>query len=55
MNLFVGALIAGVLTALGIGWFRRDAIREDTAIGIMFSGMFALGVLLISPCARSAT
>jgi manganese/iron transport system permease protein len=48
-NLFGGALIAGVLTALGIGWLsRRDAIREDTAIGIMFTGMFALGVLLIS-------
>lgn len=48
-NLFGGALIAGVLTALGIGWLsRRDAIREDTAIGIMFTGMFALGVLLLS-------
>jgi manganese/iron transport system permease protein len=48
-NLFGGALVAGVLTALGIGWLsRRDAIREDTAIGIMFTGMFALGVLLIS-------
>jgi manganese/iron transport system permease protein len=48
-NLFGGAIIAGVLTALGIGWLsRRDEIREDTAIGIMFTGMFALGVLLIS-------
>jgi manganese/iron transport system permease protein len=48
-NLFGGALIAGVLTALGIGWLsRRDEIREDTAIGIMFTGMFALGILLIS-------
>lgn len=48
-SLFGGALIAGVLTALGIGWLsRRDAIREDTAIGIMFTGMFALGILLIS-------
>lgn len=48
-NLFWGALIAGVLTALGIGWLsRRQAIREDTAIGIMFTGMFALGILLIS-------
>ena len=37
------------VTALGIGWLsRRDAIREDTAIGIMFTGMFALGILLIS-------
>jgi manganese/iron transport system permease protein len=48
-NLFWGALVAGVLTALGIGWLsRRQAIREDTAIGIMFTGMFALGILLIS-------
>ncbi len=48
-SLFGGALIAGVLTALGIGWLsRRDAIREDTAIGIMFTGMFAFGILLIS-------
>jgi ABC-type Mn2+/Zn2+ transport system permease subunit len=44
-----GALIAGLITALGIGWLsRRDAIREDTAIGIVFTGMFALGVLLMS-------
>lgn len=48
-SLFAGALIAGVVTALGIGWLsRREAIREDTAIGIMFTGMFALGILLIS-------
>ncbi len=49
MNLFVGAVVAGVLTALGIGWLsRREEIREDTAIGIMFTGMFALGILMMS-------
>src|SRR5277367_5661912 len=48
-NLFMGALIAGLLTALGIGWLsRREAVREDTAIGVLFTGMFALGVLIIS-------
>lgn len=48
-NLFVGALIAGVLTALGIGWLSRTReVREDTAIGVMFSGFFALGILLLS-------
>ena len=48
-NLFVGALIAAVITALGIGWFSRDReVREDTAIGVMFSGFFALGILLLS-------
>lgn len=49
VNLFIGALIAAVLTALGIGWFSRDReVREDTAIGVMFSGFFALGILLLS-------
>ncbi len=48
-NLFVGALIAAVLTALGIGWFSREGeVREDTAVGVMFSGLFALGILLLS-------
>jgi ABC-type Mn2+/Zn2+ transport system permease subunit len=48
-NLFVGALIAGVLTALGIGWFSKEGeVREDTAIGVMFSGLFALGIFLLS-------
>ena len=47
-NLFFGALIAGILTALGIGWFSKDGeLREDTAIGVMFSGLFALGILLL--------
>lgn len=48
-SLFGGAVAAGVLTALGIGWLaRRAELREDTAIGIMFTGMFALGIALVS-------
>ena len=48
-NLTLGAMIAGGLTALGIGWLsQRDAVREDAAIGILFTGMFALGVMLMS-------
>ncbi|RRR67329.1 MAG: metal ABC transporter permease [Candidatus Viridilinea halotolerans] len=48
-SLFGGALAAGLLTALGIGWVaRRGAVREDTAIGVIFTAMFALGILLMS-------
>jgi ABC-type Mn2+/Zn2+ transport system permease subunit len=48
INLFVGALVAALVTALGIGWLsRREAIREDTAIGVIFTGMFALGVMIV--------
>jgi len=49
LNLFVGALVAAVLAALGIGWLSRGReIKEDTAIGVMFTGFFALGILLLS-------
>lgn len=47
--LFWGAMGASVLTALGIGALTRDArLREDTAIGVVFAGAFALGIALIS-------
>jgi manganese/iron transport system permease protein len=49
LNLFAGALVAGLATALGIGWLSgRDTVREDTAIGVLFTSMFALGILLIA-------
>ena len=47
--LFWWAMIASVLSSLGIGAISRNSrIKEDTAIGIIFAGMFALGVALIS-------
>jgi ABC-type Mn2+/Zn2+ transport system permease subunit len=48
-NLLAGALVAGVLVAVGISYVTRaGSIREDTAIGIFFAGALALGVVLIS-------
>ncbi|HZV80488.1 MAG TPA: metal ABC transporter permease [Candidatus Binatus sp.] len=48
-NLYVGGLIVAVLTALGIGAVsRRSDVSLDTAIGVMFTAVFALGVLLMS-------
>ena len=48
-NLTVGALIAAVAVAIGIGFFsRQGTIKEDTAIGILFTAALALGVALIS-------
>ncbi len=47
--LFLWALVAAILSALGIGTISRNTkIKEDTAIGIIFAGTFALGVALIS-------
>ena len=46
---YLGATVAAVGTSLAIGWItRRGRIRGDTAIGVLFAGMFALGVFLFS-------
>lgn len=48
-NLLAGALVAGLIVAVGISYVTRaGTIREDTAIGIFFAGALALGVVLIS-------
>jgi ABC-type Mn2+/Zn2+ transport system permease subunit len=48
-DMLIGALVAAILVALGIGFLsRQGTIKEDTAIGILFAGALALGVALIS-------
>jgi ABC-type Mn2+/Zn2+ transport system permease subunit len=48
-NLLIGALVSSILAVLGIGLISRNrGIKEDTAIGIVFVGFFALGTLLLS-------
>ena len=48
-TLFWWALGAAVLVALAVGRIsKRAEIHEDTAIGILFASMFALGIALIS-------
>jgi manganese/iron transport system permease protein len=47
--LFWWALGTAIVAALGIGTIIKNTeIKEDTAIGIIFAGMFALGIALIS-------
>ena len=54
VNYFYGAVVVGVLTALGIGVISdKSRIKSDAAIGIVFSAAFALGVILITK-AKSA-
>ncbi|MBW8350613.1 metal ABC transporter permease [Bacillus sp. IITD106] len=55
INYFYGAVVAGVLTALGIGAINQNSrIKNDSSIGLVFSAAFALGIILIT-LARSAT
>jgi manganese/iron transport system permease protein len=48
-SIYLGAAVGAVLTALAIGFVsRRAGLKFDTAIGIMFVGAFALGILIMS-------
>ncbi|UCH60466.1 MAG: metal ABC transporter permease [Anaerolineales bacterium] len=48
-SLFWWGLLTAVISSIGIGAISKGArLREDTAIGIVFAGMFALGIALIS-------
>ena len=46
---FYAAVPTGILIALSMGSVaRRTGISEDTSIGIIFAGMFALGLVMLS-------
>jgi manganese/zinc/iron transport system permease protein len=47
--MFLGALAAAVVTTVAIEMVHRNSrVKQDAAIGIVFSSLFALGVVLIS-------
>ncbi|GGB50307.1 metal ABC transporter permease [Fictibacillus barbaricus] len=55
INFFFGAVITGVLTAVGIGYVSQNSrIKHDMAIGIMFTSMFAVGIVIITMMKSSA-
>lgn len=48
-NLLLGALAAALVMVFGINFVHRQTeFSEDTGIGLLFAGMLALGVILIS-------
>jgi manganese transport system permease protein len=55
ISFFFGAVITGVLTAIGIGYVSQNSrIKHDMAIGIMFTSMFAVGIVIITLMKSSA-
>jgi manganese/iron transport system permease protein len=47
LPLAIGAFAAGLGCALAVGYLRENSrIKEDTVMGVVFSGLFALGIVL---------
>lgn len=52
--MFVGAAVAGVATTALISLVSRSSrIKEDAAMGVVFTSLFALGVVLLTKLAHS--
>lgn len=47
LPLAVGAFAAGMICALSTGYLKENSrLREDTVMGVVFSGMFGLGLVM---------
>jgi manganese/zinc/iron transport system permease protein len=48
LPMFLGAALVGGLTAVLIQWLSRNGVQGDASIGVIFTSLFALGVVLVS-------
>lgn len=56
ISFFYGAVLAGILTAFGIGYVNQNSrIKSDSSIGIVFTAFLALGVILIAEAQSSVS
>lgn len=47
--LAIGAFCSAIICSLGVGYLKENSrIKEDTAMGIVFSGMFAIGLVMFT-------
>jgi len=47
LPLILGAFAAGMVTTLATGWLAQNSrVKQDTVMGVVFSGMFALGIVI---------
>ncbi|MGI3170174.1 metal ABC transporter permease [Pseudooceanicola sp. C21-150M6] len=45
--LILGAFLAGMVTSLATGYLSENSrVKQDTVMGVVFSGMFALGIVI---------
>ncbi|WP_374015935.1 metal ABC transporter permease [Paenibacillus thiaminolyticus] len=54
VHMLIGAIIAGLLTAVLVQWFHSRGVQQDASIGVVFTTLFAIGVILIATQAGNA-
>ena len=47
--LLIGAFLAGLFCAVSVGWLADNSrVKRDTVMGVVFAGMFGLGIVLFA-------
>ncbi len=53
--LILGAFVAGLFTAVATGYLAQNSrVKQDTVMGVVFSGMFGLGIVLYTSITSDA-
>jgi manganese/zinc/iron transport system permease protein len=50
--MLLGASVLGLVTVFLIQWFHQSGVQSDASIGVVFTALFAVGVVLVSMNAR---
>ncbi|WIG46017.1 metal ABC transporter permease [Bacillus halotolerans] len=48
ISMFIGAAVSGLLTAFLVQLLHSKGVQSDAAIGVVFTSLFAVGVILLS-------
>ena len=49
VSIYLGALVLALITALGVVFLTRvTRVKDDTALAILFTGVFALGIIIMA-------
>jgi manganese/zinc/iron transport system permease protein len=54
--IFLGAVLAGLLGTMTVGWIQRTTrLKEDTALGLVLAGFYAVGICMVTMIQRLPT
>ncbi|MDP4097908.1 metal ABC transporter permease [Paenibacillus sp. P96] len=48
VHMLIGAVAAGLLTSLFVQWLHVRGVQQEASIGVVFTSLFAMGVVLIA-------
>lgn len=54
VHMLIGAILAGLVTALLVQWLNNRGVQQDASIGVVFTTLFAIGVILIATSVGNA-